>query len=281
MRHFEGGGEVQEAPIGRVELVEPREEAPVAFESLEQTFDLVPHLVGFPVILPFDFAVRRRRHDRRHPNVADELAGLVAFAGAVHRQRRARDRIGPALQQGSAFGRVVGLAAGQAKNHGPTVTCGDHVDLRVPSAARLPDALRPVRLPRSGAVGMHLDAGAVEAEADRVPAGRMQFLKRGEQPLEHAAARPAAEPGVDRVPFSEALRQGAPLAAVLQNVQDRVDKYDVGNPHVPALNRQEGADFGVLFCRDLFHDCVPLDFYVIVDSHLSMDPSETQAKILA
>ena len=281
MRHFEDGGEIQEASIGRVEFVEPREEAPAALESPEQTFDLVPHLVGFPVAIPFDFAVRLRRHDRRHSNVADELAGLVAFAGAVHRQRRARDRIGPALQQGAAFGRVVGLAAGQAKNHCLPGTCGDHVDLGVPSAARLPDALRPVRLPRPGAVGMHLDAGAVEAEAVRVPAGRMQFLKRGEQPIKHAAARPAAEPGVDRMPFSEALRQGAPLAAVLQDVQDRVDEVDVRNPHVPALNRQEGTDFGVLFCRGLFHDCLPLDFYVIVDSHLSMDPSKTQAKILA
>ena len=254
MRHFEDGGEIQEAPIGRVELVEPREEAPIALESPEQPFDLVAKLVGFPVIFPFDFPVRLRRHDRRHSNVADELAGLVALVGAVHRQRRARDRIGPALQQGAAFGRVVGLAAGQAKNHGPTVTCGDHADLRVPSSARLADALRPVRLPRSGAVGMHLDAGAVEAEAVRVPAGRMQLLKRGEQPIEHAAARPAAEPGVDRMPFSEALRQGAPLAAVLQDVQDRIDDCDVRNPHVPALNRQEGTDFGVLFCRDLFHD---------------------------
>ena len=280
MRHFEDGGEIQEAPIGRVELVEPREEAPVALESPEQPLDLVATLVGFPVVVPFDFPVRLRRHDRRHPEVADELAGLVALVGAVHRQRRARDRIGPALRQGAAFGRVVGLAAGQAKNHGLPVTCGDHVDLRVPAAARFPDALRPVRLPRSGAVGMHLGAGAVEAEL-RVPAGRTQFLKRGEQPLEHAAARPAAEPGVDRIPFSEALRQGAPLAAVLQDVQDRVDDCDVGNPHVPALNRQEGADFGVLFCRDLFHDYAPLDFYVIVDSHLSMESSKTQAKILA
>ena len=128
---------------------------------------------------------------------------------------------------------------------------------------------------------MHLGAGAVEAEADRVPAGRMQFPERGEQPIEHAAARPAAEPGVDRLPFSEALRQGAPFAAVLQDVQYRIDEDDVGNAHVPALNRQEGTDFGVLFCRGLFHDCMPLDFYVIVDSHLSMDPSKTQAKILA
>ena len=124
------------------------------------------------------------------------------------------------------------------------------MDLRVPSTARLADALRSVRLSRPGAVGMHLGANAVEAEAVRVPAGRMQFPSRGEQPPGSAAARPAAEPGVDRIPFSEALRQ-------------------------------EGADFGALFCHDLFHDCIPLDFYVIFDSHLSMEPSKTQAKILA
>ena len=170
MRHFEDGGEIQEAPIGRVELVEPREEAPAALESPEQPFDLVAMLAGFPVIFPFGFPVRLRRHDRRHSQVADEPAGLVALAGAVHRQRRARDRIDPALRQGAAFGRVVGLAAGQAKNHCLPVTCGDHVDLRVPSAARFSDALRPVRLSRAGAVGMHLGAGAVEAEAVRVPA---------------------------------------------------------------------------------------------------------------
>ena len=33
-------------------------------------------------------------------------------------------------------------------------------------------------------------------------------------------------------------------------------------------------DFRVLFCRGLFHDCAPLDFYVIFDSRLSMGPKE-------
>ena len=206
-------------------------------------------------------------------------AGLVALVGAVHRQRRVRDRIGPTLQQGAAFGRVVGLPVGQAKNHCLPAACGDHVDLRVPAAARFADALRPVRLPRPGTVGMYLDAGAVEAEADGVLSDRLLLPKRGEQPLEHAAARPAAEPGVNREPIAEPLRQGAPFAAVLQDVQDRVDEIDVRNPHVPALNREQRTNFGVLFCRDLFHDCEPLDFYVIVDSHLSTDPSKIQAKI--
>ena len=98
--------------------------------------------------------------------------------------------------------------------------------------------------------------------------------KRGEQLLKHAAAGPAAEPRVDREPIAEPLRQRAPLAAVLQDVQDRVDEVDGRNPHVPALNREQRADFGVLFCCGLFHDCVPPDFYVIVDSHLSTDPSK-------
>ena len=148
------------------------------------------------------------------------------------------------------------------------------MDLRVPASARFADALRPVRLPRPGAVRMHLGAGAVEAKALRVLADRLLLPEHGEQPLEHAAARPAAEPGVDRLPFSEALRQGAPFAAVLQDVRDRIDEVDGRNPHVPALNREQRADFGVLFCCDLFHDCAPLDFYVIVDSHLNMDPSK-------
>ena len=170
------------------------------------------------------------------------------------------------------------LAVRHAKNHGLPVTCGDHADLRVPAAARFADALRPVRLPRPGAVRMHLDAGAVEVEAVRAPTDRLLLPERGEQPLEHAALRPAAEPGVDRLPFSESLRQGGPFAAFLQDVQNCIDEDDVGNPHVPPLNRQKRVGFGVLLCRCLFHDCMPLDFYVIVDSHLSVDSSKSQAE---
>ena len=94
MRHFEDGGEVQEAPIGRVELVESCEEAPIALEPPEQPFDLVAKLAGFPVIFPFDFPVRLRRYDRRHSKVADEPAGLVArgtsAAGSAQLSGRAR-----------------------------------------------------------------------------------------------------------------------------------------------------------------------------------------------
>ena len=92
MHHFDDGSEAHEARIRRVELFEPRENAPADLEFPEQTFDLVATLAGFPAAIPCDFPVCLRRHDRRHPNVTDEPAGLVAFAGAVHRQRRVRDR---------------------------------------------------------------------------------------------------------------------------------------------------------------------------------------------
>ena len=56
--------------------------------------------------------------------------------------------------------------------------------------------------------------------------------------------------------------------------QNRVNESDVLHPHVPPLNRQEGVDFGAMFCRDLFHNYAPIDFYLIVDKHLSIEPSK-------
>ena len=67
---------------------------------------------------------------------------------------------------------------------------------------------------------MHLDAGAVEAEADHLLAVHFLLLKRREQTLENAALGPAAEPGVDRGPFSEPLRQGPPFASLPKPTRD-------------------------------------------------------------
>ena len=73
------------------------------------------------------------------------------------------------------------------------------MDFRVPSAARLADALRPARLSRPGAIGMHVGPWCCRGRGSRVFADRLVLPERREQPLEHAATRPAAEPGVDRL----------------------------------------------------------------------------------
>ena len=230
--HFDDGNEVQETRKRRVELVEPRADAPTALESPEQPFDLIPQLAGFP----FGFPVRLRRRDRRHPHLVDKAAGLVASAGAVHRRRRVRDRLVPALQQGAAFGRVVGLAVGQAK----ITACRSLAETMWIFVFQPPRDL-PMHC------GPFSFRAAVEAEAVRVPADRFLFPKRGEQPLEHAAAGPAAEPGVNRGPVVEPLPQRAPLAVVLQDVRKRVDEDYIRNPHVLALKREKRAGYHALF----------------------------------
>ena len=138
MTKVEGGHKHQ------VDLFIPCEDAPAALAAAGQPFDLDSQLADLKVDIPFEFPVRLGRRDRSRPLVSKELAGLVAFKSAFHRQRHLFDRLVPALRQGVAFGRVVGLSGGKTGNHCQSAACCDHVDLRVPSAARFADALRPV-----------------------------------------------------------------------------------------------------------------------------------------
>ena len=80
------------------------------------------------------------------------------------------------------------------------------------------------------------------------------------------SSRPLAAP--------EGLRKSAPFATALRDIQNRVDEDNVRNPHVPALNRKIGVDSGLLFRRDLLHDCASPNFYPTVDKHLSTEPSK-------
>ncbi len=85
---------------------------------------------------------------------------------------------------------------------------------------------------------MHLGAGAVEAEAIKALVRQLLLQQRRKQPREHARLGPAARPHVDRAPLAAALRKGAPLAAVLQDMRQGVDDDDVG---ISALPRWTGG----------------------------------------
>jgi hypothetical protein len=55
------------------------------------------------------------------------------------------------------------------------------------------------------------------------------------------------------VPVAEALRQRTPLAAVLGDIEHRVDDLEIGDPHVPPLHRHQRADHFILVFRQLHH----------------------------
>mgnify|MGYP007005270731 CR=1 FL=1 len=60
----------------------------------------------------------------------------------------------------------------------------------------------------AGAVGMHFDARAVEAQTIYGYADHMVFLKHIKQPIQNTRVGPTAHPGVNRVPLAELWRQG-------------------------------------------------------------------------
>ena len=99
---------------------------------------------------------------------------------------------------------------------------------------------------------MHLDDRAVEADRLDLDADELLMLHFLEQAIEYARLGPAVHARINRVPVAESLRQTAPLAAVLRDVQDRVDDLEVAERDVAALYRQKRLDPTELLCAD-FH----------------------------
>ena len=140
----EGEGKVDEGQKRHVERFLPCEDARQPLRPRNSRSILDSRLATLKVDVRLDIPVRLGRHDRSRRLVSKKPTGLAAFIGAVHRRQRLFDRLVQASQQGAAFGRVVDLPAGKAGNHCNSVTCGDQVELRLPSAARFADALEPV-----------------------------------------------------------------------------------------------------------------------------------------
>jgi hypothetical protein len=98
---------------------------------------------------------------------------------------------------------------------------------------------------------MHLDDGAVQRDRFDLDAHDLSMLQLLEHPIQHAQLGPAVHAGVDRVPVAEALGQAAPLAAVLGNVQDRIQNLQIGQADIASLSRQTSLDLFVLGWCDL------------------------------
>jgi hypothetical protein len=99
---------------------------------------------------------------------------------------------------------------------------------------------------------MHLHDGAVERDRFDLDAHDLSMLQLLEHAIHHAQLGPPVHPGVDRVPIAEALGQATPLAAVLCNVQDRIQDLQVGKADIASLPRKTALDLLVLGLCD-FH----------------------------
>ena len=86
---------------------------------------------------------------------------------------------------------------------------------------------------------MHLDNGTVQTPRLDLDAHELLMLQFLEEAIENASFGSSVHARIDRVPVAETLREAAPLAAVVRDVQDRVDHLKAGKRNIPARYRQK------------------------------------------
>lgn len=90
----------------------------------------------------------------------------------------------------------------------------------------------------AGAVGLNLDYGAVQRHCLDAYTHELRALQLLEHPVQHTALAPAVHAGVERMPITKALRQAAPLAAMLGHVQNGIEYGEVVQADIAPLHRQ-------------------------------------------
>ena len=101
---------------------------------------------------------------------------------------------------------------------------------------------------------MDLDDGAVQRHGLNLHADDLSLLQLGKDAIQHAALRPPVHARIDRVPVPELLGEATPFAALLGNVQDRVQDLQIVERDVAALRWQARLDVTIL-CLGELHRC--------------------------
>ena len=89
---------------------------------------------------------------------------------------------------------------------------------------------------------MHLDGGRVQFDGLDLDVHDLLLLQPFKDGIQHAGLGPAIHTRVDGMPVAKALRQAAPLASLLGDVQDSVEHLEVANADIAPLARQTRCD---------------------------------------
>ena len=109
---------------------------------------------------------------------------------------------------------------------------------------------------RPGAIGMPLDAGAVQAHGLPPDLDHPRPLPMREPAVQNPVLRPPVQARVDGVAVAEGLRPAAPLAAVLGHVENGVEYRQVREADMAPRPRQQRGHALVL-CPCQFHGLFP------------------------
>jgi len=93
---------------------------------------------------------------------------------------------------------------------------------------------------------MDLDEGTVQRHGLDLHTDDLSLLQLGKDAIQYAALRPAVHARIDRVPVPELFGEATPFAALLGDVQDRVQDLQIVERDVAALGRQASLDVTIL-----------------------------------
>src|SRR5438876_380832 len=99
---------------------------------------------------------------------------------------------------------------------------------------------------------MNLNDRTVQTHRLNLDADELLALQLREEPIQNARLGPAVHTRINRMPVAKALRQRAPLAAVLRYKEDGVYHVEVLVRDIAALTGQVRLDACELFSAD-FH----------------------------
>jgi hypothetical protein len=98
---------------------------------------------------------------------------------------------------------------------------------------------------------VYFDGSRIQAHGLDADAHDLLALQLLEDLIQHPVLGPAIHASVDGMPISEAFGQSAPLAAVLSDVEQRIQQLQVIQLYVAALTRKTGGNTLVLRFGDL------------------------------
>jgi hypothetical protein len=93
---------------------------------------------------------------------------------------------------------------------------------------------------------MDFDKSTVQRDGFELHADDLSLVQLGKDAIQHPALRPPIHARIDRVPVPEPLGEATPFAALLGDVQDRVEYLQIGERDVAALRRQASLDVTIL-----------------------------------
>ena len=104
---------------------------------------------------------------------------------------------------------------------------------------------------------MHLHRRAVQRYRLDLDTNDLLVLQFLEHAVQHAALTPAVHARIHRVPIAETLWQPPPLAALLGDVEDGIENFEIGESDIASLGRQAVSNFFVLGASDFHGQILP------------------------